>query len=283
MFIHVAFPLPPLPEQQRIVAKVDTLMQLCDQLEEKISLLGGALDKLKQAILQLAVEGKLVPQDSNDQPASQLLKEIYKEKQRLIKTGKIRKSKLLPPVTDEEKPFDIPGSWEWVRLGEVGYINPRNQCPDHLSVGFIRMAEVPVVFGTRVDYEERKWRAVKQGYTHFAEGDVLLAKVTPCFENGKACVAQGVPNGLGAGTTELHIFRGFGKYVEPNYVLILFKSLRFIREGVASMTGVAGLKRIPADFMQHYLLPLPPLKDQLRIVDKVQQSLSLCDQLKMLT
>ena len=109
--------IPPLPEQQRIVAKVDTLMQLCNQLEEKSDLLIGTLDKLKQTILQLAVEGKLVKQDPNDQPVSQLLEEIYKEKDKLVREGKIRKNKPLPPITEAEKPFEIPESWEWVRTG----------------------------------------------------------------------------------------------------------------------------------------------------------------------
>ena len=153
-------PLPPLPEQHRIVAKIDELMARCDALEKlrtaqnekRLSVHAAAIQQLlnigepaqhqraqaflaehfgdlytvkenvaelRKAILQLAVMGKLVPQNPNDPPASALLKEIEAEKKRLVKEGKIKTPKLLPPVTEEEKPYGLPQGWEWVRLGEI--------------------------------------------------------------------------------------------------------------------------------------------------------------------
>ena len=118
--------VPPLEEQKRIVAKIEKLMPLVDEYAESYNRLqkidNEFEDKLKQSVLQYAMEGKLIKQDPNDEPASELIKKIETEKAELIKEGKIKKSKKLPVITDDEKPFDIPDSWEWVRLGEIGIV-----------------------------------------------------------------------------------------------------------------------------------------------------------------
>lgn len=118
--------VPPLEEQKRIVAKIEKLMPLVDEYAESYNRLqkidNEFEDKLKQSVLQYAMEGKLIKQDPNDEPASELIKKIENEKAELVKEGKIKKSKKLPAVTDDEKPFDIPDSWEWVRLGEIGIV-----------------------------------------------------------------------------------------------------------------------------------------------------------------
>jgi type I restriction enzyme S subunit len=116
--------IPPLEEQKRIVAKIEKLMPLVDEYAESYNRLqkidNEFEDKLKQSVLQYAMEGKLIKQDPNDEPASELIKKIKNEKAELIKEGKIKKSQKLPVITDDEKPFDIPDSWEWVRLGNIG-------------------------------------------------------------------------------------------------------------------------------------------------------------------
>ena len=118
--------VPPLEEQKRIVAKIEKLMPLVDEYAESYNRLqkidNEFEDKLKQSVLQYAMEGKLIKQDPNDEPASELIKKIENEKAELVKEGKIKKSKKLPVITDDEKPFDIPDSWEWVRLGEIGIV-----------------------------------------------------------------------------------------------------------------------------------------------------------------
>ena len=125
-FGNLCLPLPPLEEQKRIVAKIEKLMSLVDEYAESYNRLqkidNEFEDKLKQSVLQYAMEGKLVKQDPSDEPASELIKKIKNEKAELIKEGKIKKSKKLPVITDDEKPFDIPDSWEWVRLGEIGIV-----------------------------------------------------------------------------------------------------------------------------------------------------------------
>lgn len=136
---HFLIPLPPLAEQHRIVAKANLFMSMCDELEaaekELDSLEANLAEYLPKSILQAAVRGTLVPQNIHDEPASELLKRIQEEKSRLIEAGKLKKEKPLPPISEEEKPYDLPNGWEWCRLGEVCLINPRNQLPDDREAG----------------------------------------------------------------------------------------------------------------------------------------------------
>jgi hypothetical protein len=118
----------------------------------------------------------------------------------------------------------------------------------------------------------------KKGYTHFAEGDVGLAKITPCFENGKSTVFRNLTGGIGAGTTELHIVRPI--FVDANYILIFLKSPHFIETGIPKMTGTAGQKRVPFEYFAYSPFPLPPLAEQHRIVAKVDELMALCDRLE---
>ena len=123
-FNSFLIPLPPLSEQHRIVAKIEELMPLVeeyDKAQKELDALNAKLpEALKKSILQEAIQGKLVPQDPNDEPASVLLQRIRKEKEQLVKDGKLKKKDLVTtPITDEEKPFEIPESWEWCRMGEI--------------------------------------------------------------------------------------------------------------------------------------------------------------------
>lgn len=128
-------PLPPIEEQKRIVAKIEKLMPLVDEYAESYNRLqkidNEFEDKLKQSVLQYAMEGKLVKQNPSDEPASELIKKIENEKAELVKEGKIKKSKKLPAITDDEKPFDIPDSWEWVKLGNIVDYVQRGKSPKY--------------------------------------------------------------------------------------------------------------------------------------------------------
>ena len=119
-FGQTIIPLPPLEEQSRIAAKIAQLFALLRKVESSTQQYAKLQTLLKSKVLDLAMRGKLVEQDPHDEPASVLLKKIKAEKEQLIKEGKIKKSKPLPPITDDEKPFDIPNGWEWVRLGDIG-------------------------------------------------------------------------------------------------------------------------------------------------------------------
>jgi type I restriction enzyme S subunit len=254
---------------QRIAAHFDTLFAT-----------EASIDALKQTLLQLAVMGKLVPQDPNDEPASELLKRIQAEKARLVAEGKIKKDKPLPPITDEEKPFVLPQGWEWTALASISLVNPRNSAEDNLPASFVPMTMIGTRFNSLHDQETRLWKEIKQGFTHFAEGDIGVAKITPCFENSKACVFSGLRSGVGAGTTELHIVRPLNATLAPRFVLAYLKSPQFLLVGETKMTGTAGQKRLPKEFVESNPFPLPPLAEQHRIVAKIDELVTLCDQLK---
>jgi len=279
-FLSLKIKLPDINLQKEIAKKINNVYDEIELLkvtnEENYEL----ISKLRQSILQEAVQGKLVPQDPNDEPASVLLERIKEEKERLIKEGKIKKEKPLPPISEDEIPYELPEGWEWVRLGEIAIINPRNDIDDDVEVSFIPMKLIEDGFSNKHTSEIKKWKDVKNGFTHFQEGDVVIAKITPCFQNRKSAVMRNLKNGYGAGTTELYVVRTYANTVLPEYLLALFKTEAFIKGGVATYTGTAGQQRVKKDYIENLLLPLPPLNEQKRIVEKVDQLMALCDELE---
>ena len=239
----------------------------------------GGVARLRELILTLAVQGKLVPQDPADEPASVLLQKTRAEKDRLMAEGKIRRDKPLAEIAEGEKPFEVPEGWEWTSLATIGVINPRNDAPDETLASFVQMSSIPVEFSAAHVSEPRPWKDIKSGFTQFAEGDVGVAKITPCFENGKSTVFQNLSNGIGAGTTELHIVRPLGG-IERRYVLLFLKTPAFLKDGEAVMTGSAGQKRLPRSYFEGKPFPLPPLAEQSRIVTRVAALRRLCADLR---
>ncbi|HGT8904898.1 TPA: restriction endonuclease subunit S, partial [Escherichia coli] len=227
------------------------------------------------------VRGKLVPQDPNDEPASELLKRIAAEKAELVKQGKIKKQKPLPEISEEEKPFELPDGWEWTTLTRIAEINPKiDVSDDEQEISFIPMPLISTKFDGSHEFEIKKWKDVKKGYTHFANGDIAIAKITPCFENSKAAIFSGLKNGIGVGTTELHVARPFSDIINRKYLLLNFKSPNFLKSGESQMTGSAGQKRVPRLFFENNPIPFPPLQEQERIIIRFTQLMSLCDQLE---
>ena len=242
------------------------------------------IKKLRELILELAVRGKLVPQDANDEPASTLLKRIAAEKAVLVKEGKLKKQKTLPTVSGDEVAGGIPAGWIWTRLGEIAEIGPRNgEIADDADVSFVPMSLISKSYKGDHGSEDRTWSEVKKGYTHFADGDIAVAKITPCFENSKAAIFRGLKNGVGTGTTELHVARPIGNTIDRLYILLYLKAPQFLIIGETKMTGTAGQKRVPKEFFAGNPLPLPPLSEQHRIVAKVDELMALCDQLEQQT
>ena len=143
-FGETVIPLPPLEEQSRIAAKIAQLFALLRKVETSTQQYTKLQTLLKSKVLDLAMRGKLVKQDPNDEPASVLLEKIKAEKEQLIKEKKIKRSKPLPPISDEEKPFKIPDSWEWVRLGDIGEIFAGGDKPKTFSKTKDKYHTVPI-------------------------------------------------------------------------------------------------------------------------------------------
>ena len=291
-------PIPPLSEQKRIIKKLCEVEPLADNYTEayvQVAKLNQEFPELlKKSILQEAIQGKLVSQDPNDEPASILLDRIRSEKQRLIREGKIKKDKHesiifrrdnshyekldgIERCIDDEIPFEIPETWEWIRLGSLFTINPRNNIADDTVVGFMPMPLLKDGFHSGHTYETKLWKDVKSGFTHFANNDVVIAKITPCFQNRKSAVIHDLPSGYGAGTTELHVLRDYTKMLYIPYFLMICKTHDFIQNGMKNFSGTAGQQRVGKDFIFNYLVPLPPVNEQKRIVEKVNVLIKSCD------
>lgn len=229
---------------------------------------------LRQKILDLAIHGKLVPQDPNDEPASVLLERIKAEKERLIKEGKIKRSKQSKTACDKLH-YAIPDSWTMAEMSDLFLLNPKSEINDEIEAGFIPMACVEDGFSGNHSFETRKWKDIKKGYCHFQNGDIGVAKISPCFENMKSCILNSLPNGVGTGTTELVILRSLGVYA-PFY-LYLFKSSWYISQGTKYFKGVVGQQRVNKAIFTELEVPLPSVAEQKKIVAEIKRWFALID------
>ena len=239
--------------------------------------------KLRQKILDLAIHGKLVPQDPNDEPVSVLLERIKAEKERLIKEGKIKRSKKSAKTSDtphyqQDVPFEVPASWDIVSISDLFLLNPKSELDGNMKVGFIPMALVEDGFSGNHFFEERTWKDVNRGYCHFQNGDIGVAKISPCFENRKSTIFDNLPNNYGAGTTELVILRPIKVYAK--FYLYLFKSDWYLKEGTKYFKGVVGQQRVHKEIFTDLHIPLPPFAEQCRIVAEIERWFALIDQIE---
>ncbi|MDM3222628.1 restriction endonuclease subunit S [Citrobacter sp. Cf088] len=233
----------------------------------KIDLYG--IKKLRELILELAVRGKLVPQDPNDEPASELLKRIAAEKAELVKQGKIKKQKSLPEISEEEKPFELPSGWEWVRLAEACYLemgqSPSSSHYNQSKVGlpfFQGKADFGDVFPTA-----RYWCTLPTKLSE--KNDILLsvrAPVGPTNLSPYQCC-------IGRGLAAIRCLNEFSHY----YLLFVFRALQSRLEQLATGTTFSAVSKSD---IEPFLIPVPSSNEQLRIVVKVNDLMSLCDQLE---
>jgi Type I restriction modification DNA specificity domain len=193
----------------------------------------SGIGHLRQLILEFAIQGKLVSQSARDERASAVV-------ERIQATKGLTASRKTPAAISAKSASELPlpTGWCWSSLNEIGLINPRNQADDSTIASFVQMSSVPVALMQSHLAEPRPWRDIKTGFTHFADGDVGVAKITPCFENGKSTVFRQLDGGIGAGTTELHIVRPL-EGVLPEYVLVFLKSPAFLRNGEAVIADSA--------------------------------------------
>ena len=282
-------PVPPLAEQKRIVEKIEELMLLVEEYgkaEEQLSKLNAEFpDKLRKSILQQAVQGKLTERDPADEPASELLKRIKAEKEALIKSAKIKKEKLLPPISDDEKPFDIPEQWCSVRIGDVGIYKKGPFGSSLTKSMFVPKSSSAVkvyeqknaiqkdhtlgeYYITR-DYFEKKMR----GFEIFP-GDIIVSCAGTIGET------YVMPQNIEQGIINQALMRmKIVPSIDLDYFLLYFDYVLKI-DAQGSSKGSA-IKNIPPfEIFKKMILPLPPLTEQKRIVKRVEELLALCDELK---
>ncbi len=166
---------------------------------------------------------------------------------------------------------ELPKGWATATLDELCDINPKHDrlLSDKLEISFVPMAAVSDVLGEIVTPEIKVFSDVRKGFTQFADGDVVWAKITPCMENGKSAVVKKLKNGLGCGTTEFYVLRTRGA-VEPHYLHRFMRQESYRQSAKATMQSGVGQARVPKEFIQNSSLPIPPLNEQKRIVKKIE-------------
>jgi type I restriction enzyme S subunit len=322
-FFSGILPLPPKEEQHRIVAKVDELMALCDQLETQteasieahktlvevlLATLTNAkdadelndnwqtisqhfdvlfttqasIDQLKQTILQLAVMGKLVKQDPNDEPASKLLERIATEKQQLIKDGKIKKQKPLPPISDEEKPFELPDGWEWSRLPDIGELargkskhRPRND-PSLYVGGNIKLVQTGDVANANRNSDVINTFTALYNSKGLNQSR-LWPKGTMCITIAANIADTGILGFDACFPDSVVGFTPFEQSINVKYFEYFIRTAKSNLEAYAPSTAQ---KNINLEILGQLLVPLPPLNELNCIVLKVVSLMDLCDSLK---
>ena len=188
--------------------------------------------------------------------------------EKILATGEVK-------CIDDEIPFEIPQGWEWCRVSSLFQINPKIVADDNTSAAFIPMEAISAGYGSEFRYYEKKWGEIKSGYTAFADNDIAFAKITPCFQNRKSAIFEGLPNGIGAGTTELKVLRTYGDTINRWFVLYFLESPYFIDE--ATFKGTANQQRIIVGYLENKLFPIPPLAEQERIVSKIRLLMPIID------
>ena len=172
-------------------------------------------------------------------------------------------------------PFEVPKGWKLIALEEIFILNPKNEVDDETLAGFIPMALVDDGFCGSHSFEQELWKNIKKGFSHFQNGDIGIAKISPCFENMKSVIFNNLPNGLGAGTTELTILRGI--LIDVKFYLYLFKTSWYINQGTKYFKGVVGQQRVNKAIFTTLEVPLPPLAEQRRIVAEIERWFTLVD------
>ena len=322
---NIIVPFAPLPEQHRIVAKVDELMAICDQLEQHqtdsdathqilVKTLLAALTKaadqkefsevwqrianhfdtlftteqsiehLKQTILQLAVMGKLVPQDPDDEPASLLLERIAKEKAKLIKEGKIKKQKPLPEIIDEEKPFELPEGWEWARIGDATLFTEYGMSEKTFQgikgIPVLKMGDIQdgkLILGGQKLVPEA---AAGLPSLYLKKWDLLYNRTNSAELVGKTGIYVG-PDDAYTFASYLVRIRCYENGVHSRYLNLAMNTPLFRATQIEPhLKQQCGQANVNATVMRNMIVPVSPLAEQHRIVAKVDELMVLCDNLK---
>lgn len=283
--IDTTMPLPPMEEQHRIVAKIEELLPDIDAYDKAQTELRTIEQRfpnaMKKSLLQYAIEGKLVPQRKEEGTAKDLLVKIRAEKAQLIKEKKIKKTKPLPAITDDEKPYAIPDSWEWIKWGDIGEIVSARRVhqqdwktkgiPFYRAREIAKLAENGVVDNDLFISEELYNAYAKNGVP---EPEDLM--ITAVGTLGKTYIVQPGDKFYYKDASVISL-RNYG-HVSSAYLKIVMETPLMEKQIKSNSSGTT-VSTLTIVRMNNYLLPLPPLAEQHRIVAKLEELLPLCQQL----
>jgi len=273
-FLPLKIKLPDINLQREIAKKINNVSNEIEALKETNEENYELISKLRQSILQEAVQGKLVPQDPNDEPASVLLERIKEEKERLIKEGKIKKEKPLPSITEDEIPYELPKGWEWVRLGEIGISNiGLTYKPTDIGSKGIPVLRANNIKNGKIDYNDLILVDKKVSENLLVKKDDILICVRSGSKAlvGKAALIEKENMTFGA---FMAVYRSCcNKYIHKFINSSLFRQQL---DGANTTT----INQITQNMLKNIIFPLPPLNEQKRIVEKVDQLIALCDELE---
>ncbi|MBR4900685.1 MAG: restriction endonuclease subunit S [Victivallales bacterium] len=277
-------PLPPLAEQKRIVAKIEELLPLIDRYGAAWSRLEDFNKRfpndMQKSILQMAIQGKLVEQRPEEGTAEDLYKQIQSEKQSLIKAGKLKKEKPLPPITDDEKPFDIPDSWKWCYVGEIFDHNTGKAMNSSAKASNKKGAVRKFITTSNLYWNSFDFSSVKEMF--FSDDELERCTAT---KNDILMCEGGAYYGRTAiwnfdydicFQNHIHRLRPYSKISEQffYYIFFLYRNIGLMSSKGTAMPGLSSIT------LHNLIIPLPPLAEQKRIVAKIEELLPLCERLK---
>lgn len=276
------FPLPPLEEQHRIVAKIEEILPYIDQYDKAYTKLETFNKKfpedMKKSILQMAMQGKLVEQRPEEGTADELYEQIVAEKAQLIKNGKIKKEKPLPEITEDEIPFEIPASWKWVRWGTLSFSIQYGYNAPAISNGYYRMVRISDIQDNKVVWESVPYCEISDEEAKaylLEEYDILFARTGGTV--GKSFLVKDVPyDAVYAGyliRTKYNIEK-----LEPQYLKFFMESELYWKQ-LRNGTIATAQPNCNGQTLAKMMIPIPPLAEQKRIVAKIEELLPYCDQL----
>lgn len=275
----IEIPLPRILEQIDISNKLRSMESIIQQTIDENSEQLNTVDKLRQAILQLAVQGKLVPQDPKDEPASILLEKIRAEKERLVKEGKIKKSNPLPPINSNDIPYSVPNSWEWTTLGNIsinihyGYTASANN-----SIKDVRLLRITDIQNGLVDWKNVPGCKIDKSKVDqyiLNSGDLLIARTGGTI--GKTFLLED--------TSFCAVFASYlirvipSCHIYPQYLKYFATSPLYWGQLYAKSSGT-GQPNVNATSLKALIVSIPPYDEQKRIVAKIDQIMALCDELE---
>lgn len=283
MLKNALLPLAPEATQQRIIDKLEELMFLCDELEaeekKRDALEAHFTEYLPKAILQTAVQGKLVPQNSHDESASELLKRIQQEKSQLIKEGKFKKEKPLPPISEDEIPYDLPEGWVWCKLGSIIQFTENNNIQSTLSPDdIVNYVDIDSIDNRHFVIRQVKQLPMKKLSTRarrILRKDYIIYSLVRPYLNNLAVVTSERKNFIGS--TGFAVFKPI--LISNKYIMSILLS-PYIEDYFRSlMSGFNSPSISQTDFI-NTPIPIAPLAEQQRIVAKVDELMALCEKLK---